>query len=156
MHSLFKFINFAIFIGILYYFLKKPVKQFWRNRRTEISGAISAAGEVYHNALSAKALVDSRLKGIEGEIESLRREFLSEGRYKKDNLVEAAKVLADNMVRDSKLVIEHETKKASFQLKEFAVGKAIRVAEERLVKEMGSEEKARFLSSAQREIESGI
>lgn len=156
MHSLFSIINFAVFIGILYYFLRKPIRHFWRNRRSEISGAISAAEEAYNKALSSKALIEKRLKGIEGEIEKLRGQFLSEGRYKKDLLIEEAKGSADKMVRNARMFIEHETEKASLQLKEFAAEEAVRLAEERLIKEMGAEDKTRLLTSAQREIESGI
>ncbi len=156
MHSLFKIINFAVFVGILYHFLKKPAKLFWRNRRGAIADALSAAEEAYNKALSSKALIEKRLKGIEGEIEKLRGQFLKEGRYKKGLSIEGAKASADKMVRDAKMVIEYESKKASVQLKEFAAEKAVRLAEERLAKELGVEGKARLLASAQREIESGI
>ncbi len=156
MHSLFKIINFAVFVGILYYFLRKPIRRFWRSRRSGISDAISAAEEAYNKALSSKMLAEKREKGIEGEIAKLRGQFLKEGRYKKDLLIGSAKTLGDKMVRDAKMVIEYEAKKVSVQLREFAAEKAIRLAEERLVKEMGLEAKAKLLATAQREIESGI
>jgi F-type H+-transporting ATPase subunit b len=156
MHSLFLLINFAVFAGLLYYFLRRPIRHFWRSRRGAIANAIAEANAAHNKALSLKESADKRLAGIEGEIEDLRRRLIGEGRYKKDAIIDAAKSSADKMVRETRLVIEGEMKKAAIQLKKFAVQRAVGLAKERLAKELGAEAKARLLADAQREIGSGI
>lgn len=156
MLSLFSFINFSAFAGLLYYFGKKPARHFWQVRRKNVFDALSDAEAAYKRATAAKDAIDNKLRSIETEIADLRAQFISEGRFHKDNLIASAKTSSDKMVREARLVIEHEIRKATLELERAAVLKAVRLAEERLVTEMGTKQRSKLLASAQKEIESNI
>ena len=105
-------INFVIFTGTLFFLLRKPVAQMFRERVQKIE-------QEFKDLESRKVEAAARLKDVEGRIAGLEQErvailadYHAQGEALKKSVVEKAEVTARQIVEQARFAAENETKTA--------------------------------------------
>src|SRR5512135_361918 len=62
-----RLVNFAIIAAVVVYFMRKPVRDFFKNRSAEIAKAMRESQEARERAAAALADMERKLKELEAE-----------------------------------------------------------------------------------------
>ncbi|MGH9819108.1 MAG: ATP synthase F0 subunit B, partial [Pyrinomonadaceae bacterium] len=87
-----KFLNLALFIGILTYILKKPLSDAFKARRDVIRAELIKAEEDKQAALKRLSEVEARLTSLESEVQSILNRAKDEAAEDKSRLVEHTEI----------------------------------------------------------------
>jgi F-type H+-transporting ATPase subunit b len=121
-------VNFAIFIGALYYFAKKPLKNYLEKRSQAVSSQLQEAGTLRRQAEEKLAEYQRRLEEFDKERQRVLENYRREAEADRQALVEESHRHAERIRADAKTVIEYESKRARAELRERVVQEAIRIA----------------------------
>ncbi|MBF0278251.1 MAG: F0F1 ATP synthase subunit B [SAR324 cluster bacterium] len=126
---IYKVINFAILIGLLYYFAKKPVG----------SGFKSSAESTKQNldeARKAQKEVEAELEEFRGKLAQMKQEAQTmvenarkEAESEKDRIISEGQELANRMKEQVRIAVEQEYKKAELELRHWTAGETVKLAE---------------------------
>ncbi len=126
---LFQFINFAILVGVLVYFLKKPLKEYLLKRHDTVKEKIEEADRLLKEAEGAKKAYEEKLSGLEGEIEAFRASALAAMEGEKKKILDDARGLASRISEQARLAYEQEMKEAMAKVRAEIAGRTIAAAE---------------------------
>src|SRR3989338_5331970 len=152
----YKIANFIIFVGILIYYLRAPIRKFWRERHKNIHDTINFAQHLHETAVNEEKTWNNKLKGMDGEITDLIKELKKEGEFERKNIVDQATTYANRLVEDAGKVAGFETLRVAAELKRFAITKAVEVASNRLLKETMLDEHIQIAEAAVKEVETAL
>ncbi|MGD0229410.1 MAG: ATP synthase F0 subunit B [Syntrophorhabdales bacterium] len=139
LHLLLQFVNFAILVGVLVYFLRKPLKGFLKNRQYAVKEKIEQAERAIREAEELKKAYQERLSRIEGEIDAFRASVLGEVEKEKKRILDGAHALAGRIGEQARLAYEQEMKEATARIRTEIAERTTREAD-RKVREMFKEE----------------
>ena len=145
MAVVFHAINFAILVGLLFYFLRKPVKEFFASRSTLIRSNIDEARHRKTEASQKYAQYEERLKSIEQEMQGLIQGLKQDGELERKRLLETAEHHAQTLKSNSERMLQQELRKAKEDLKREAVGLAGQLAEELIQQNLSPEDQGRIV-----------
>ncbi len=131
----FQFINFAILVAALVYFLKKPLKEYLLRRHETVKEKIEEADRLLREAEEAKKVYEEKLSGLEGEIVAFRASALEEMEKEKKKILDDARGLASRISEQARLAYEQEMKEALAKVRAEIAGRTITAAEQK-VREM--------------------
>ena len=109
---LFKFINFAVMLGILLKFAAKPFKDFLRNRQAAIKEKVDEADRLLKEAESLKGTYQEKLARLDGEIETFRKWALEETEKEKAKILAEAHAMAGRIREQAQLAYDQELEDA--------------------------------------------
>lgn len=92
-------INFAVYVGLLYFLLRKPFAKAWEARRARWSESMKAAGESLTKSRERLTEAQSKLATVEDERRRLRQEIEQEAREEARRIVESARRRAEGVLR---------------------------------------------------------
>ena len=138
-------LNFAIFLGVLFFALRKPVREFWATRSHEIRFAMEETDRLRREAKERHDGLEKRLARIEEEVKGLVRTLQQEGELEKGKMIEEAEKLARRIKSDSERIAAQEIQKAKETLKTQAVQLSLELAE-RIIREKFQESDQKRLS----------
>lgn len=138
-------INFAILVGGLLYFLRKPAKDFFASRSTLIRTNIDQARDLKANAEKKYAEYETRLKSIEKEMKELVASLQKDGELERRRIVEAAAQQVATLKNNGERMLQQELRKAKEELKKEAVTLATELAGDLIRKNMTPEDQGRLV-----------
>jgi F-type H+-transporting ATPase subunit b len=109
---LFKFINFAVMLGILLKFAAKPFKDFLRNRQAAIKEKVDEAHRLLKEAESLKGTYQEKLAQLDREIETFRKWALEEAEKEKAKILAEAHAMAGRIREQAQLAYDQELEDA--------------------------------------------
>jgi len=109
---LFKFINFAVMLGILLKFAAKPFKDFLRNRQASVKEKVDEADRRIREAEELKGTYQEKLAQLDKEIESFRARAMEDAEKEKARILAEARALAGRIREQAQLAYEQELKDA--------------------------------------------
>lgn len=118
---IFRLVNFAILMGLLFFLLRKPVKEHFASRSKQIRTAIEEARGAYSRAMQENKDILKRLENIEQETQALLKMFREEGEKERENILGNARQFALRLKTDAKKITEAEVLKARAELKQAAI-----------------------------------
>ncbi|MDO8461292.1 MAG: ATP synthase F0 subunit B [Deltaproteobacteria bacterium] len=124
-----KIINFVIFVGVLTYFLRKPLREFWLVRRSQLALQIEEATKLAREAGEKHASYEKRLSHIEKEAQQLVAELKNDGELQKKQILKESKEWELSMNEEWKKIAAQEIRKAKIVLQKEAVQLAAEIAE---------------------------
>ncbi len=142
---LYRVFNFAIVVGILVYFLAKPLKKGLSGRRDEIEKALAEAEQVKLDAEVKFAEYDQKLATANAEIAELSAAIKREGELEKEKIISSARVMATKIEQEAEKAAALEIAKARKELQTEAVRLAVELAEDLLKKNFTSEDDTRLI-----------
>jgi len=142
---LYRCLNFAIMVGILVYFITKPVRKGMAARREEIEKNLRDARAAKEEAESKFAEYDRKLSKASAEIEEIYASIRKEGELEREKILANAKEMAEKIGQEAEKTAANEVSKARARLREEATLMAIEIAEELLKKNFTREDHSRLV-----------
>jgi F-type H+-transporting ATPase subunit b len=127
-----KFVNFAILVGMLFYFLHKPVRQALADRHQNVRKALEDAREAKEDAEAKLREYRQRVANLEQEVSDIRQQVRSEAERQKEQILAEARTAAEAIRRHAEAAGANEVKRAQDILRTEVVELAMRLAQERL------------------------
>lgn len=127
-----KFLNLAIFVGLLIYFLKKPLSAAFKSRRDAIRAELIKAEEEKQAALARLAEIEGRLGSLETEVASILDKAKREATEDKVRLAEQTEFEVKRLRDQVSSEIIRLAHQSRAELRRFSAEESIRLAEEKL------------------------
>jgi F-type H+-transporting ATPase subunit b len=138
-------VNFAILVGVLVYFLRKPLSAFLKERAELMRKSIDDAANARAEAVRRLEAVDARLSKLSDEIAALNARMDAEAAAEAKSLHDAASSEIERIRRQAEFAGEQEVKKAKAELQQEAAALSARAAEELVRKSLSPEDQARLV-----------
>lgn len=127
--EIFKWVNFLIMAGVLAYFLRKPLSDFFADRRDSIRQALDQGRHAIEVSEAKLREVESKLANIEREIAAFRADSEREMQAERERLKQSAELEAQRILEFAQVQIDAATRLAKAELKRFAASQAVEQAE---------------------------
>ncbi|HSA58794.1 MAG TPA: ATP synthase F0 subunit B [bacterium] len=137
-------INFSIFVSLLFFFLKKPVKEFWESRAGRIRFEIEEGEKIGREAKSRHENLRKAMSRLEAESRDLVLSLEREGELEKKQLMEEGKKRSDRLKEDGLRILDQEARKARESLKGQVASLALETAERMVRENLKAEDQKRL------------
>ena len=145
--ELWKFINLAIFIAIMVYLLKKPLSNAFKAKRETIRAELIKAEAEKQAALAKLTAAEARLARIDAESAVVAEHAKAEADAEKTRIAEQTAFEIGKLREQANNEIERTGKLAKLELRRFSAEESIRLAEEKIKKEINAEKDARLVKA---------
>ncbi len=142
---LWRVINTAALIAVLVYFLKKPMANFFSERRAQIQKDLEDAKEQRDRAERTIAEYEKKIGEMGRELDKMRDELRKAADVESEKVVANADRMAATMVESAKLAADQEVRKAKMILKNEAVGLAVELAESLIREKINEDDRKRIV-----------
>lgn len=138
-------INFAILVGLIGYFVSKPIRNALQNRRAEIEKTLADAAAA-RDAAEAKAReYQEKLAKASAEIETIYAAIRREGELERDKILVSAKEMAAKIEQEADAKAAGAVARARLELRAEAARLAVELAEELLAKNVTAADQKRLV-----------
>jgi F-type H+-transporting ATPase subunit b len=127
-------LNLALLLGVLVYFGRKPIQNFFFERRMGIQEGLDSSARLLDEAETRLTEWQTRLAELDGEIEEIRSTTHRLAEAERERILADARASAERVRRDSAAAVEQEVRRARTVLREEASDLAVELAE-RLLRE---------------------
>ncbi|MCS7079610.1 MAG: ATP synthase F0 subunit B [Chloracidobacterium sp.] len=148
-----KFLNFAVYAGLLTLLLAKPVTEGLRKRAQNIRDALARAGQERALAEAKLRELEERLARLESELVAIRTQAEQDAQAEYDRILAAAEADAERLRRLARLEIEGASQAARLELQAFAASKAVELAEALLRRELSADDHSRLVATYTAQLE---
>jgi F-type H+-transporting ATPase subunit b len=138
-------VNLLILLVVLVYFARKPVSQYFADRRSGISGELDEAAQLKKEAEARFAKWQRRLADLERELAEIRTTARERADTEREHILADARASAERIRRDASLAIEHEVRRARERLRGEASELAVELAAGMLKQQVGPSDRERLL-----------
>jgi len=139
-------LNLVILIAVLVYFGRKPVADFFAERRASIQGELAQAAELYRKAEEQHARWQRHLVDLEGELDGIRAKARERAESERAHILADAQTTADRIRRDATSAVDRELRRARERLREEASDLAIELAGNLLREQVTGSDRERLLN----------
>jgi F-type H+-transporting ATPase subunit b len=137
--------NFIILFGGLAFLLKKPMGEFFRARRTDITGGLKRAEDAQTSAQTRMDEIERRLAHLSSEIAALRAETQKESLADRERVLADAKREVERVIEQSQQEIERVARTVEREIKEHVADLVIDRASNTLRTEMTQDDQKRIV-----------
>ena len=113
-----KFFNFFVLVGLLVYFVGKPLKAYLSKRHDTVKTRLEETEKVLKDAQAIRAQYQERLDKLDGEIEVFKKQTMQEAEAEKNKVIEEARAFAERIREQARLTAEQENKDMARRIKE--------------------------------------
>jgi F-type H+-transporting ATPase subunit b len=138
-------LNLAILVAVLVHFARKPIRDFFASRRSEIQSELKGAADQLSEAEATYSKWQRRLVDLEAELQEIRATSSQRAEAERDKILSDAHATAERIRRDASVAVEMELRRAREELREEATQLAIELATERLEREVTDADRDRLL-----------
>lgn len=137
--------NFAVLIGVLYYFLKAPIATYLVDRKTQIRTDLITATETKAAAEAQLAELERKMASLPGEIDLLRTRGQQEIAAEELRIEQAAAAERERLLEQTRREIDLQLRIAQRELVEHASNLAVGLATERIKKDITPADQGRLV-----------
>lgn len=147
-----KFVNLAIFIGLMIYVVKKPLSAAFKTKREQIRAELIKAEAEKKEALAKLTTAEAKLAQLETEKENVLAKAKEEAAFEKKRLADQTKADIDRLNKQSESELSRLSKQSYAELRRFSAQESIRLAEEKLRAQIDGTADARLVKASISEI----
>jgi F-type H+-transporting ATPase subunit b len=140
-----KFVNFALLVAILVYFLRSPLGGYLAGRISKVREDLVAAKETRDAASRQLAEIEAKLKALPAEIESIRQRGAEDIVAERARIEQAAEVERQRLLESTRREIDMRLRVARRELIELTADLAVGVAGERIQRSITAEDQSRLI-----------
>lgn len=144
--------NLVTFLGLLWYFLRKPVAEFFGNRRTEVAKALAKAEDDRKRAEALAKELEARLAQIETELLNLKESAKKDAEAEHAALLKQTEDDAARFLARTSTDVDNRVRAARAELTAYAGDLAVEVAKEILAKNVTPEDEKRLVTEGVAEL----
>jgi F-type H+-transporting ATPase subunit b len=137
--------NFIIFVGVLYYFLNQPLRDYLATRSATIRKDLVEAAELRSTATAQLATIEQKLAALPGELAALRTRGAEEIAAEEQRIAAQAVADRDRLLEQTRREIDLQVRLAKKEILEHAADLSVSLATERIQKEVTPADQARLV-----------
>ena len=141
-------VNLVLFLGVLVFFVAKPMAAAFRKRQLEVEERRKQAERQRAEVDRLSVEIRERTARLETEIEEIRRQGIAEGESARAALSARAREEADRVSRQAAEEIERRLAAAKMELRQAAADLTASAASEIVSREITDEDRRRLLSES--------
>ncbi len=138
-------LNFVIFIGVLVYFLRGPITEYFRDRTARLREALDAGARAQKDAAAVRAALARDIENLPALRERVRSDMRAVAEQERASLLAVGQKAADRIRADALLLAEHELVTAREALRTEVIGEAVREATALIRRSIAPEDQQRFV-----------
>lgn len=138
-------INFAVMVGLIVYFVSKPIRNALQNRRAEIEKTLADAAAARDAAETKAREYQEKLAKASAEIETIYAAIRREGELERDKILASAKEMAAKIEQEADAKAAGAVARARLELRAEAARLAVELAEELLAKNVTAADQKRLV-----------
>lgn len=147
--------NLALLLGVLVYFGRKPITEFFATRRSSIQNELSEASDLLTAAEQRNAELQRRLVDLSTEIDGIKKTAGQRATDEADRILADARASAERIRNDARAAMDQELRRAQTQLREEAADLALELAAKKLQDEVGEGDRDRLVDEFILRVEPG-
>ena len=136
--------NLAILIGILTWFLRKPLSDFLQHRRLEVKEALDESWDAKSEAEERYQEIEARISNFEGELERLMTDVRADAEMERSVIEERARQAAAQLEAAAERTVSEELRRARRELRDEAISLAVNLAGDLLHSTVGTDDQKRL------------
>jgi F-type H+-transporting ATPase subunit b len=141
-----QFLNLGLFVGLLWFLLRKPLAGFFENRRTGVATALAKADEDSRRAEQLSKELAARLSSIETELAALKNAARRDAEAEHAVLLAKSQSDADHILARTRAELDNRVRAARAELTAYAGDLSVDLARELLKKNVNADDEKRLLS----------
>jgi F0F1-type ATP synthase membrane subunit b/b' len=145
--ELWRFINLAVFVGILVYLLKKPLSEAFKTRRETIRAELIRAEEEKQAALAQLTTTEAKLARLDAERAEVIEKAHREAEAEKMRIAQETEAETNKLRAQAASEIGRKSQQVQMQLRRYSAEESIRLAEEKIRREINAEKDARLVKA---------
>jgi F-type H+-transporting ATPase subunit b len=138
-------VNFALLIGAIVYFARKPVIQFFVDRRSQIGGELDSAANVLQEAEARFGEWQQKMAELDGELSAIRDRERQRAMQERERILEDARQAAERIKADAGNAVDREFRRAQVALREEATEVALELAAKLLRDQVADADRDRLI-----------
>lgn len=142
-----KFLNLAIFVGIMVYLLKKPLSAAFKAKREAIRAELIKAEEEKQMALNQLTLAEAKLARVESESDEIIEKAKLEAEEEKARILREAEEEANRLRAQAENEIERKAQLVRLELRRFSAEESVRLAEEKIKQNINAAKDAQLVKA---------
>ena len=143
--TIYQGLNLALLLGVLFYFGRKPISEFFSNRRSEIHSELNEAARLLAEAEQRNSELQRRLVDLGSEIEEIRQEAGRRAEEEAERILADATATAERIRRDAQAGVAQELRRAQSALRDEAADLALEMAARKLSEQVGDADRERLV-----------
>jgi len=137
--------NFIIFVGVLYYYLNQPLKDYLAGRSATIRKDLVEAAELRSTATAQLATIEQKLQALPGELATLRTRGAEDIKAEEQRIAAAAVADRERLLEQTRREIDLQVRLAKKEILEHAADLSVQLATEKIQKEVTPEDQSRLV-----------
>jgi F-type H+-transporting ATPase subunit b len=121
----FYIIDFVIYAGLLWFFLKGPARKFLADRHERIKTELETATRMREEAEKKLSALNELLAQAEGEVANIKQQFLADGEREKARIEAETEVQLEKVQANARKTLEQEMAKLRQQLEKDLVDEVL-------------------------------
>ena len=146
--------NLILLVGVIVYFARKPIQNFFGDRREKIRSDIGEATQILADAEARLSQWQERMSELDAEIEKIRATERRRAEREREKILEEAQQSAERIQREAGTAVEREVRRAQEELRREAAELALEMAETLLRERMGDADQSRLVEEFIARVES--
>jgi F-type H+-transporting ATPase subunit b len=148
-------LNLAIVLGVLIYFARKPIVEFFAGRRAQIKGDLDSAAELLSQAEARNAEIQRKLVDLQSEVEEIRETSRRRAEEESERILAEARKSAERIRSDASAAVDQELNRAQRELRKEAANLALELAGEILREQVNEPDRERLVDEFITRVEPG-
>jgi F-type H+-transporting ATPase subunit b len=145
---LWSLVNLVLFLGVMLYFVARPLAAMFRKRQLEVEERLREAKALRAEAARLEAQVQERMVRLDQEIVEIRARGIAEGEAERAALSEKADREVERVRREAEEEIGRRLAAAKQELRRVAADLTASAARELLAAQINEEDRRRFLEES--------
>ena len=137
-----KLVNLLLFIGLMLYFLRRPISEAFRGRQQGIRSELMRAEEERAAAEAQLEEVKGRLARLDTEVEAIKANAQKEAAEERARVERATEAEIRKIREQARREIESAAKAARAELRTFTAEQSVKLAEEMIRRDIRPEDDA--------------
>ena len=137
--------NLALLLGVIFYFGRKPIGEFFSTRRTGIQSELSEAADLLTQAEQRNAELQRRLVDLGSEVEGIREEAGRRAEDEAERILADARATAERIRQDAQAAVAQELRRAQSALRDEAADLALELAARKLNEQVSDADRERLV-----------
>lgn len=138
-------VNFAVMVGLLGYFVSKPIRNGLQNRRAEIEKTLADAAAAREAAEAKAREYQEKLAKAAAEIDTIYAAIRREGELERDKILASAREMAAKIEQEADAKATSAVARARLELRAEAARLAVELAEQLLVQNVSAADQKRLV-----------
>jgi len=144
---MFKTINFAILLFLLYRYVRKPIANMLSGSAENTKKAVDEAKEELAKAKSQLVEYEQKTADLEKELVSREAAAMESIEAEKEKMIADAKLQAQKLEEQSQNRIDQDILKTKNEIREFLVAESVQLAEKIISEEIGNKEQEALVAN---------